>query len=227
MRFRSVLVLVASLLIGVTTVQAQMGRGPGADIQKYFEQMGLPKEFAVTAQMEAKNMPPMGPMRMAVKNKKSRMEMSQGPMGKMVMIHDADANKSYMVFPASKTYMEVPVMQPPKQEDKAKEPKVEIKELGEEQKDGHACTKRLITVTDPEQPKPMEMTVWNAKDMQNLPVRMETKTDEGVMAITYKDYDTKAQDESLFKVPADYKKGGFGGMPMPPQGAGDGAAGED
>ena len=117
-----------------------------------------------------------------------------------------------MLFPATKSYMEMPMTE---KQDKADERKVVVKELGEEQKDGQLCTKRLITIAGEGQDPATEITVWVAKD-KKLPVRLETGSGEQTMAIVYKDYDLKSPDDALFQVPADYKKqAGFGGM-MPP-----------
>lgn len=215
MTIRTILVAVFAMLVGGMSAQGQMGRGgggPGAQIQKYFQQIGMPKEFTANVEMQGRGMTMAS--KLAVKGEKSRMEMTSGPMGQMVMISDRPAKKNYLLFPATKSYMEMPVME--KQDDaKADEKKVTVKELGEEQKDGQLCTKRLITIAGEGQEPATELTVWVAKD-KKLPVRMETGSGEGAMVMLYKDYDLKSPDDALFQVPADYKKqAGFGGM-MPP-----------
>jgi hypothetical protein len=221
MTIRTVLVAMFAMLVGAVTAQAQMrqpGGGAREVIQKYFEQIGMPKEFAANVEMQSQGMTMAS--KMAVKGEKSRMEMTSGPMGQMVIISDRPAKKTYMLFPASKSYMEMPVME--KKDDKAGEKKVTVKELGDEQKEGQQCAKRLITIAGEGQEPATEITVWIAKDIK-LPVRLETSTGGQMMAMVYKDYDLKSPDDALFQVPADYKKqAGFGGMmPMPTPGAGD------
>ncbi|GEM_PF-3782419 len=214
MTIRTILVALFAVLLGVVTAQGQMGHGgggPGAQIEKYFQQIGMPKEFSANVEMQGHGMTMAS--KLAVKGEKSRMEMTGGPMGQMVMINDRPAKKNYMLFPATKSYMEMPMAE--KQDNKADERKVVVKELGDEQKEGQLCTKRLITIAGEGQEPATEITVWVAKD-KKLPVRLEMGSGEQAMAMVYKDYDLKSPDDALFQVPADYKKqAGFGGM-MPP-----------
>ena len=51
--------------------------------------------------------------------------------------------------------------------------KVETTELGKETVDGHPCVKNKVVVTDKES-KQHESTVWNATDLKNFPVKIET-----------------------------------------------------
>ena len=51
--------------------------------------------------------------------------------------------------------------------------KLEMTELGKETVDGHPCVKSKATVTDKDGKK-YESLVWNATDMKNFPVKIET-----------------------------------------------------
>ena len=51
--------------------------------------------------------------------------------------------------------------------------KVETTEIGKETLDGHPCVKNKYVVTDNEGVK-HESTVWNATDLKNFPVKIQT-----------------------------------------------------
>ena len=56
--------------------------------------------------------------------------------------------------------------------------KVEMTEIGKETVDGHPCVKNKVVVTDKENKK-HESTVWNATDLKNFPIKIQTQEQGG------------------------------------------------
>jgi hypothetical protein len=125
-------------------------------------------------------------------------------MDKTVMITRADKKASYMVYPGLSAYAEMPLQDP----DAGKPDsafKMESTELGKETIDGHPCVKNKVVVTD-DQDKTHESTVWNATDLKNFPVKIETSEGGHAMTMLFTDIKTSKPDAALFDPPSDYKK---------------------
>jgi len=124
-------------------------------------------------------------------------------MDKMVTIFDMKSEKLVMLYPNIKSYAEMPV---PKSADGAekKEPKIEKKELGKETVDGHPTVKNKVTITS--DGKPHEMTVWNATDMKDFPVKLTMTESGNTVELLYKNIKLAKPDAKLFEAPSDFKK---------------------
>jgi hypothetical protein len=125
-------------------------------------------------------------------------------MEKIVTITLKDKNAKYLIYPGLKGYVEMPNRDPEVSKPES-DFKVEMTELGKETVEGHPCVKNKVTVTDKEGKK-YESMVWNATDMKNFPVKIET-TDQGhTSTILFKDVTFSKSDAALFQPPADFKK---------------------
>ena len=68
---------------------------------------------------------------------------------------------------------------------------METTELGKDTVDGHPCVKNKVIVTDNEGSK-HESTVWNATDLKNFPVKIETdRTGRQTMTMLFKNVSTR------------------------------------
>lgn len=134
---------------------------------------------------------------------KMRMEMTQNGQ-QMISIMRGDRNVVWMVMPSERMYMETRL-------DRSKHrlpevnKKANMKLLGKETFDGHPCA--VYEVREGGE----IMKVWLAKDLEDFPIKTETK--DG--SIVYKNIKKGKLPQSLFEVPAGYQKmvmPGFGGM---------------
>jgi hypothetical protein len=148
-------------------------------------------------------------------------------MDKTVTITRGDKKATYLVYPGLSAYVEMPL-----RDSDASKPdsafKMEPTELGKETVDGHPCVKKKVVVTD-DQGNKREYTVWNATDLKDFPVRIETSEQGHNMTMAFKNVKTTKPDAALFDAPTDFKKYDntgtlmqqemmkkMGGMGMPP-----------
>jgi len=126
-------------------------------------------------------------------------------MNRTITIMRPDTKTMTMIYPGLTSYVQMPI---PKEQADAlnSEPKMEKVELGKETVDGHACVKNKITITDVNGKK-QDITVWNATDMKNFPLKMQiTNPTGGDIVILYKNIKFEKPDAKLFEPPADYTK---------------------
>ncbi len=130
--------------------------------------------------------------------------MKQMGMDKTITISRPDKEIMYMIYPGLKAYVAQPLKDP-----EATRPEsdfeAEVTELGKETIEGRACVKNKVVVTD-KQDRKHEFTVWNASDLDNFPVRIETADDGNTVTWLYKDVKLAKPDTALFDPPTDYKK---------------------
>lgn len=183
---------------------------------------------AFSATMEMQTTSPSGeqtmtmPGKMVFDNGKSRFEMDMSEMKGAQMPPEAMANMKamgmdktvtislpekkvhYLVYPNMQAYAEMPIQNQEVTKPES-EFKVEITELGKETVDGHPCVKNKAVVTDKEGNK-HESTVWNATDLKDFPIKIETTEHGHKMTMMFKDLKLSKPDASLFEPPSDYKK---------------------
>jgi hypothetical protein len=112
-------------------------------------------------QMKGGNLPP-----------QAAEQMKQMGMDKMVVISRPDKKVTYMIYPNLAAYTETPI-QNSETAAAAADFKLETTELGKETLDGHPCVKTKAVVTDGKGNK-HESIVWNATDLKNFPIKIET-----------------------------------------------------
>jgi len=129
--------------------------------------------------------------------------MKQMGMSKLTMIIRRDKGLSYMVYPDMKAYVETATHE---KYAAASEYKAEVTKLGQEAIDGHDCVKNKVVVTDPDGPT-HESTVWNATDLKEFPVKIQTTAANGnAMVLLFQDVKLGAPDDTQFDPPPDFKK---------------------
>ena len=225
------LIIIALLGIGLVNAPAQFGgAGHGAGSPSFGDATGklFGEHQTFSATMEFETGDPVSghamtmPGRLIFDNGKSRFEMNMAEMkgaamppeaveqmksmgmDRMVSISRPDKKMTYVIYPGMQSYVENPVLE----KNGAKTPddfKVETTALGREMADGHDCLKNKVVVTDKDGKK-HESTVWNAPDMKNFPIKIET-TEAGQSAVMhFKDVAFTKPAASAFEVPADLKK---------------------
>lgn len=141
-----------------------------------------------------------------------RFRMDMTSPQKMTTITRLDKKVVWSIMPQEKMYMEIPFN--PKREPMVKgkvQGEVSRKLVGTGSIDGHPVKKYLVTYESGGEK--MQMYQWIATDI-NFPVKTEAV--DGSWSQEYKDIKLGPQPDSLFKVPAGYRKFRMpGGMHFP------------
>ena len=131
-------------------------------------------------------------------------QMKQMGMAEMVTITLPEKNETYIIYPGLKAYAALPA-QPGQENATADKTDLQKTELGKETIEGHATTKNKVVLKD-DQGNEQEATVWNASDLKDFPVRIQTVTEGVPSTVTFKNVELTKPEESLFTPPADYQK---------------------
>ena len=149
-----------------------------------------------------------------VKGQNIRHEMAMGGQ-KQIMIFQKEKGVALVLMPEMKMYMEIPAggqqsTAPPTPEEM--ENMAEKKYLGQEKVNGYKCKKYLFTPSDP---SVGTTTMWISNKL-NFPIKTEMKSSSGPMIMEYKNIQEKKVPDSLFNLPAGYKKMSMPSMPKMP-----------
>lgn len=141
-----------------------------------------------------------------IQGKKGREAQEAKSMGmdKMISITRPDKKVTYTVWPGFKSYVENPIIETGGASD-SNDYKVEVTSLGKETVDGHPCEKNRMTITGKSGDK-HESTVWNATDLKNFPIRIETMQDGQTMRMQFKEVQLGKPAADLFEPPAGFKR---------------------
>jgi hypothetical protein len=144
------------------------------------------------ANMQGGNMPPQAMARM-----------KQMGMDSMYTITLLDKKITYIVYPNMKAYVENPM---PAGETNPENYKADATKVGNETIDGHDCVKNNVVMTGPDGVQ-HKATVWNASDLKQFPIKIESATDSGdSMVMHFKDVKLGKPDAAQFEPPTDYTK---------------------
>ena len=125
-------------------------------------------------------------------------------MDKLVMISRPDKKMSYMVLPGMQSYVEN-LIDDPDAAKSAADYKIEKTQLSKETVDGHPCVKNKVVVTD-KNGKAHESTVWNATDLKDFPVKIETQEGGQTSTMLFKDIKLVKPNASEFDPPTTFTK---------------------
>lgn len=148
-------------------------------------------------------------MRIYQGGKKMRMEMTSGGNQQTISIVDLAARKMFMLMPANKVYMEMPLDTNTAAwavDEKSRGDYFEMKHVGTETVNGYVCDKYVLT---PKKPGLEKSTAWIAKKLGYL---IKSVGENYSMELT--NIKEGPQAASLFTVPKGYQKmPGMGGLP--------------
>jgi outer membrane lipoprotein-sorting protein len=148
--------------------------------------------------------------------KKIRQETAMGGV-KQIAIVRPDKKVVWVIFPATKTYMEMPQtrdMDVSRYTDFAALKKYgAIKSLGRANVCGYVCDKTLFIANDK---RLGTSTMWVSKELQ-WPLRVESKGPHGLVVVDSKNIKTGPLSPALFEIPKGYKKQAMPNMPMMPR----------
>ena len=149
-----------------------------------------------------------------VKGENLRQEMTMGGQNQ-IMIFQKEKGIVWVLMPQLKMYMEMTAggqqdMSPPTPEEMEK--MGDKKYLGEEKVNGYKCKKYSYTSNDT---SVGTSTMWISKKL-NFPIKTEMEGSSGPMSMEYKNIQEKKIPDSLFNLPAGYKKLSMPMMPKMP-----------
>lgn len=160
-------------------------------------------------------------------------QMKSMGLDEMVTIALPDTKTVYLIYPGLQSYVEMPM---PKADGAPtnSEYKMEASEIGKETIEGHPCVKNKVIVTGKDGVK-HESTVWNATDLKQFPVKIQTADNGDDVIMLFKNVSLTKPAAATFEAPSGYTKydnvqtlmqqqimkrmgggAGAGGMGMPP-----------
>jgi hypothetical protein len=131
-------------------------------------------------------------------------QMKSMGLDQMVILARPDQKAAYLVYPGLQSYV---LNNLPETESGTtnSDYKVETTELVKETVDGHPCVKNKAVITDKEGNK-QESTVWNATDLKNFPVKIQTIEQGNNVTMLFKNVSIAKPAASLFDPPSGYTK---------------------
>jgi hypothetical protein len=209
--------------LAAVSASAQMGApgGIGAALTKLF---GDVTAFSAKAEVRVldKDQQEMikGPMDFALLGNKVRVELDttqfknkampegaasnlkQMGLAHVVTVIRPDKKLIYLIYPNHKAATSMTL---PKEEAEAADKKTRLEKtaLGKETIDGHPCVKNKVIVSDEKGPI-LHATTWNATDLKDFPIQIETKEQGNTSVVLYKNVQFEKPEEKQFDVPAGY-----------------------
>jgi hypothetical protein len=142
-------------------------------------------------QMKNRNMPP--GMAAALK---------QMGMAHVISIVRPDKQRAYAVYPDQKAVLTMPL--PEEGADPTNTTsKLKKTALGKETAEGHPCVKNKVLVTDNDG-KTVEALTWNATDLKDFPVKIETTDKENTSVVRFQQINFARPEPNLFDPPPAY-----------------------
>jgi hypothetical protein len=214
-------------LAGVSMSLAQTGAGSPAGIGAAFTKLfGDITAFSAKADLRVLDKTQQeimrGPMTFALQDNKVRVELEMTefknknePPGSsaefkrmglshVVSIIRPDKKLIYVIYPDRKAVTSMPL---PKEEAEAaeKKPKLQKTEIGKETIEGHACVKNKVVVSGDKGPI-LEATTWNATDLKDFPIQIQTGDQNNTSIVTYRQVQLSRPDDAQFDSPPGYKQ---------------------
>jgi hypothetical protein len=221
--------LAVSLLLTVPTplLKAQMPGAPNAGVNSALLKLfGKNNNFTLNADMKILDADDKETMsmtcKMAVLDGKLRTEVDMAGMksamlppqaaaqlkamgmDKVVSIAIPAKDQIFLIYPGLKSYVDMPT--PKAVADAAKkEPKIEKTAVGKETIDGHACVKNKVVMTD-DKGKKQEITVWEATDLKDFPIKVQMTEQGQNIVMQYKDIQFTKPEAKQFDIPDGFAK---------------------
>jgi len=123
-------------------------------------------------------------------------------MAEVVSIIRPDKKLVYVIYPDQRVMLAMPL---PKEdyEGPEKAPKVSKTALGKETIDGHPCVKNRVVITD-SSGQTAEATTWDATDLKDLPVQIQTQEKDSVSLVRFKEIQFARPLAAVFEPPSGF-----------------------
>jgi hypothetical protein len=124
-------------------------------------------------------------------------------MDRVTSVIRPDKKATYIIYPGAQSYASMPLSN---EDAQVARQSVEKKPLGRETVDGHACVKNLSTVRNSKGAVLIQATTWNAADLKDFPIQIETKENGNTTVMHFQNVNLAKPDAKLFDVPAGFKQ---------------------
>lgn len=114
-----------------------------------------------------------------------------------------DARVVYIIYPNAQSYVNMPLTSA---DASPANQKLTRTPLGRETVNGHACVKNHSVVKNQKGVTLLDAVTWNASDLQNFPLRIETKEGGNTTVMQFQQVSFAKPDARFFEVPARYKQ---------------------
>jgi hypothetical protein len=224
---RSPTALLALHLICGSSIYAQIpgGAGPAGMSSALTRLFGSTTAFSAKGEMQvtdlSKHEIAFWPMDFSLLDKKIRVEidltqtrnkdMPSGTaatlkkigMAQVVSIIRPDKGLVYVIYPDQRVLLSMPL---PKEDSEANQaPQVVKKPVGKETVDGHPCVKNKVTITDAGGQN-VEATTWDATDLKDLPIQIETQEKDTVSTVRFKQVQFIPPAAGFFEPPSGFTR---------------------
>lgn len=124
--------------------------------------------------------------------------LTQMGMNTMISISCPAEKVIYFIYPGMTAYVRRPISA-------VADYKLEATQVGAENVQGQNCVKNKVVATG-DDGIPHESTVWNATDLNNFPIKIETVQNGATVVLLFRDLKLDMPDAGQFNPPADYKR---------------------
>lgn len=124
-------------------------------------------------------------------------------MDQVTAISRPDYKSALLIYPGMQSYVINPA--PEDASTNLNDYKMDVTNLGQENVDGHACSKNKVVVTE-KSGISHQSTVWNATDMNKFPLKIETDQDNRKMVMLFTAVSFTKPAASQFEAPAGFTK---------------------
>jgi uncharacterized protein DUF4412 len=223
---RKLTVRLALTLISASTCVAQVpgAAGPAGLSSALTKLFGKTTAFSAKGEMEVTDNSnrevSFWPMDFSVLDKKIRVEidlaqtrtrgvpaqmgamLKQMGMSQVISIIRPDKGLVYVIYPDQRAMMTMPL---PKEDSQGTEktPNITKTPLGKETVDGHTCIKNKVVITD-SAGQSTEASTWEASDLRDLPIQIETREAANTSIIRFKEIQFARPAAGFFEAPSGF-----------------------
>lgn len=129
-------------------------------------------------------------------------QMNKFGLAEKVTVIRQDKKLVYAFYPAQKAVLTVPFSKQDA-ETTSKPPTIQKTPLGKETIDSHPCTKNKVIITDSQNQR-TEVTTWNASDLKDFPVQIQTVEQGKTATIRFAQIQLAKPDPKLFDPPSGF-----------------------
>lgn len=113
-----------------------------------------------------------------------------------------EKKSTYVIYPGMRSYLNLPLTQA-EIESHQEGYRIEKTVLGKETVEGHPCARNKVVVRSGERAV-LEATTWEATDLRDFPMKIETREKENVIQLTLSGIKFVKADAAQFAVPAGF-----------------------
>jgi len=123
-------------------------------------------------------------------------------MSQVVSIIRPDKGLVYVIYPDQRVLLSMPL---PKEDREGSDKTAQVSKsaLGKETIDGHPCVKNKVVITDASGQK-VEAITWDATDLNDLPVQIETQEKDNTSVVRFKQVQFTHPASDRFEPPSGY-----------------------